>query len=395
MTSAIASGGPSSGPGVQTSRSTESGVAASASACSARAANPAASTGGRPIRAAEVPSRPRCSVSRNGPSARTRATSRMRPVHAGARRRPRGAPARRDRRCPRPPTATASGLIAPPPPAAARRSPRAAAPPSTSDSSTSADGSESQTTPPPTQRCIEPALDRERADRERELEVAVAPDASERAHRGAAADRLELRDQVDRRDLRRTGDRAARERRREQLREPDVLAQRSLDRRDEVLDAREPPRRHQLGPADAARLADAREVVPLEVDDHHVLGRVLRATPAQLGRAAGRSRALDRTGPDRRPRRSRKSSGDADTIAHPSPANGSRLYGFSAREAGGERARVARERRGEVLDEVDLVDVAARDRLAHLVDRCAGTRPPSRCAPRSRSREPPLARSTT
>ena len=37
-------------------------------------------------------------------------------------------------------------------------------------------------------------------------------------------------------------------------------------------------------------------------------------------------------------------------------------------EAGGERARIARELRSQVLDEVDLIDVAARDRIAHALD---------------------------
>ncbi len=37
-------------------------------------------------------------------------------------------------------------------------------------------------------------------------------------------------------------------------------------------------------------------------------------------------------------------------------------------EPGGERARAARERRREVLDEIDLVNVAARDRRAHGLD---------------------------
>ena len=47
-------------------------------------------------------------------------------------------------------------------------------------------------------------------------------------------------------------------------------------------------------PADRARLADAREVVALEVDDHHVLGRVLRVVDV----LAERARALDRHRPE-------------------------------------------------------------------------------------------------
>ena len=130
--------------------------------------------------------------------------------------------------------------------------------------------------------------------------------------------------------------------------------------------------RHQLGPADGPGLADPREVVPLEVDDHHVLGRVLLRL-AQLRPLPERPRALDRHVHTRRPRRARKSSGEAVTIAHPSPPNGSRGVDASGPRAAPAR-RIARERRSKVLDEVDLVDVARRSRHAR---------------PRRRSRTPP------
>ena len=120
----------------------------------------------------------------------------------------------------------------------------------THDSSISAAGSESQTMPAADPEVDPPLGDGEGADRERELEVAVRPDPAERAHRRAAADGLERRDLVDRRDLRRARDRAARERRLEQLGQRDAVAKRPLDRRDEVAHAGEPVRRRQLGPAD-------------------------------------------------------------------------------------------------------------------------------------------------
>jgi hypothetical protein len=47
------------------------------------------------------------------------------------------------------------------------------------------------------------------------------------------------------------------------------------------------------------------------------------------------------------------------------PAERSRNERPQRRERRGERARVALERRGEVLHEVHLVDVAARDRPSH------------------------------
>ena len=140
--------------------------------------------------------------------------------------------------------------------------------------------------PPPTQRWISAFRDREGADREREVEVAVRMDAAERAHRGAAADRLERRDQVERRDLRAAGHRAAGEHRVEQLGQRHLRAQPALDGRDEMRDAGQLALGEQLGPVDAAGLAHAREIVALEVDDHHVLGGVLRRLDRDAAPAA-------------------------------------------------------------------------------------------------------------
>ena len=121
----------------------------------------------------------------------------------------------------------------------------------------------------------------------------------------------------------------------------------------------------QLGPADRARLAHAREVVALEVDDHHVLGRVLRVVDV----LAGGPRPLDRLRDERPPATGeeelRRGRDDRPALAcerprHERPQRRKRL---------GERHRIALERRREMLDEVDLVDVAARDRRAHGLDR--------------------------
>ena len=69
----------------------------------------------------------------------------------------------------------------------------------------------------------------------------------------------------------------------QELGEADARTQSPLDRAHEVRDAGERALDHELRPAHAARLADAREVVALEVDDHDVLGGVLRRV-AQLAR---------------------------------------------------------------------------------------------------------------
>ena len=82
----------------------------------------------------------------------------------------------------------------------------------------------------------------------------------------------------------------------------------------------------------------------------------------------------------RRPRRARKSSGEAETTAQPSPA--SRRGSNEARRVG-ERGRVALELGAQMLHEVDLVDVAAPDRAANRLDRIGVLRIGPRPLPRA------------
>ena len=175
------------------------------------------------------------------------------------------------------------------------------------------------------------------------------------------------------RDLRRAGDRAAGEHRgRAAAASPTPGGSRALDGRDEVDDAGERSLGHQLGPANRARPADPREVVALEVDDHHVLGGVLLRL-AQARRPIRRPRALDRHRPEPARRAVR---GRAPATPRRSPSRHRRgdlacRAAASGASAAGEAAGIAPERRGEVLDEVDLVDVAAGDRGLHRLDRGA------------------------
>src|SRR5439155_22675899 len=108
-------------------------------------------------------------------------------------------------------------------------------------------------------------------------------------------DRLELRDELRRGDFRTARHGASGQDGAEQLRQRDVLAQLRLDRRDEMRDAGELALVEQLRPAHAAGDRDAREVVALEVDDHHMLRGVLR----RLDVLAQWPRALDRGLPNR------------------------------------------------------------------------------------------------
>ena len=153
----------------------------------------------------------------------------------------------------------------------------------------------------------------------------------------------------------------------EQLGQPDVLAQPPLDGRDHVDDPGELLLGHQLRPAHGAVLADPRQVVPLEVDDHHVLGGVLLGLSQLVVAPSGRVPLIGFV-QTRRPRLERKSSGEAETTAQPSPASGARLERPKRRERSREPGRVAAERRGQMLDEVDLVDVAGRDRRPNALD---------------------------
>ena len=149
----------------------------------------------------------------------------------------------------------------------------------------------------------------------------------------------------------------------------------ALDGRDEMLDAGQRLGDHQLRPADRAGDADAREVVALEVDDHDVLGGVL-GRGEELCAAAEGPGPLDGPRPEHvpAPREEELGRGRDDrpvvSLEDPPRAVAERrvVRLCQGGEPGGERARAARERRREVLHEIDLVDVAARDRRAHCLD---------------------------
>src|SRR5262249_36119818 len=139
------------------------------------------------------------------------------------------------------------------------------------------------------------------ANREPELQVAPGMEDAEGAGVRAARPELELADDLHGAALRGAGDRAAWERRPQELCDPDLRPQLPRHRRHEMvdggvaLDVRE--RIHPDGAGDA----DAAEVVALEVDDHHMLRPLLRVGE-QLGGergiteppAAARARSLDR-----------------------------------------------------------------------------------------------------
>jgi hypothetical protein len=141
----------------------------------------------------------------------------------------------------------------------------------------------------------------ERADEDVERRPPAQVDEAERAREEPAAFPLEARDRRHRRELRRAGDRSAGEERREEVDRVDAGPRSPDDVRRQVVDRRVGLEVRVALDDDAAGLADAAEVVPLEVDDHRELGAVLPAREERarealvlLGRRAARRRALDR-----------------------------------------------------------------------------------------------------
>ena len=223
--------------------------------------------------------------------------------------------------------------------------------------------------PPPVPRWSCAVLDPERADGD--VEVARAggrrrPSRPRRSRRPRATGSSAAMCSQGR-ELRRAGDRARRERGGEQLGPADArraagprTVRHQVDEAGVLLD-----RAQRRAPSTEPALAHPAEVVADEVDDHHVLGAVLRrGSPSAVGGGA-----LDRATTDHGRRRgARKRSGDADATWHavrraagPPRAYGAGLPSASAapRAAtsapGGSGAR-------QPAGEVDLVHVAGRDR---------------------------------
>ena len=223
-----------------------------------------------------------------------------------------------------------------------------------------------------------PAVGDERPDEDARLHRAVGPDPAERAGVRAAPDRLEPLEDLHRADLRRAGDRAARERRGEEVEgvAPAARAGRS-------------PSRRGAGPRPSVRAGTGagRGRCP---DDRRDRGRCAgRRRSSRSRRDPWRSRAARRRAPDPRPRSrprgrvpligsvvttpsastARNGSGEADSSARGPPGQRARTEVEVRREErrvpGPQPAvafpRLGLERRLQPAGEVGLVDLAGGD----------------------------------
>ena len=238
--------------------------------------------------------------------------------------------------------------------------------------------------PPPTQRWIRPSATASVRIVSASSKSPSGRSDAERAHRGAAADRLERGDQVDGRDLRRAGDRAAgegRARGSRRARRPGRSVPSTVETRcvtpassrwaissGQVTEPGSQTRARSLRSRSTIITCSAPSFSP---STSTPAGRVPLIGEVTSRRAAAREEELGRgrddrpAGPDERPRL---------------------RAGADGASASASAAGIAGERRGEMLDEIRLVDVAAaRSRRARPRSRRRSRRRPS-CAPTRRAR---------
>ena len=119
-------------------------------------------------------------------------------------------------------------------------------------------------------------LDQQRAQRDRSIGVAGVAEIADRAGIDAAPHRFELVDNFHRADFRRARDRALRKGRGKCIEGVASVAQLAGDIRHDVHHVLVALDHHQLGDVDRADFSDAADIVAPEVDQHDVLGALLR-----------------------------------------------------------------------------------------------------------------------
>ncbi len=178
--------------------------------------------------------------------------------------------------------------------------------------------------------------------------------------------------------LRRSGDGATGEQRREDVAQTHMRPQRAVDRRFQVDERRMHRGFHQVQDANAAVFAQPPQVIALEIDDHDVLGPILCGGEQILDDQLvgnvepARTRALDWLGPDAAPPFAHEQFGGEGNVRLPHAAHERRIA-LAARvqphqeDALGAGDRLADEARGEVR----LVDVPVAEVLLDGLDPAA------------------------
>ncbi len=144
------------------------------------------------------------------------------------------------------------------------------------------------------------------AQHDARVHVAVKVEVRDAAGVMAARRRFEFVDQLHGAQFGRAGHGAGRERRRKQVERVAIVAQFAGDVRDDVHHVAVALDAHQFVNADAAGAADFAEVVAREVDEHHVLRRLLwvgEEVAGLFGVFGGRLAARPRSGQRPDPRR--------------------------------------------------------------------------------------------
>ena len=155
--------------------------------------------------------------------------------------------------------------------------------PFTSVSSNSASGSESATIAAAHLKAGAIAFNQDRPDRDVECARSAAAEVADRTGVEAAPVRLELVDDLHGADLGGTGDRAAGKDGANHVDRPGAGPDSPFDRGDQMMDLGKRFDLHRVEDHDRAVLADATQVVALQVDDHRQLGAVFGRIPQLVG----------------------------------------------------------------------------------------------------------------
>src|SRR5213080_3086083 len=215
------------------------------------------------------------------------------------------------------------------------------------------------------------------ADRDVPINGAIPGDVTDRPRVHAAAVRLEPLDDFHGSRFRRSRDRAAGERGPHEVRDRHFFAKASAHDALQMMYVRECAEALQERHMDAAELTHLAEVVPFQVDNHHVLRGVFlareefpRETLVLCGRSTSGPSPLDRTGLDvpaadaEEPFRTRRKQAVVSRLEESAERRGR-----ARPEALVRRRGRSPQRKRDAMGEVDLVDLPVIDRPLRFLDR--------------------------